>query len=395
MKALLKLSDVQLIQAQAHMIKKSLDSGFIVLSGQSGLSNQSEIWFENFIRQSRWNPWLEIHHFQSTEEHGTLYQLSIEGRALHTPWCDTLHLRLIDDLWITDPEKALDEEILLGLLTSPYLQKFPNYDEIVSALRVRRLIAQAGQLTSLKFDTRAVDRPMSHWSYQEELGFTLRKDCSLIEALRLATQPSYSGVEYAFSCYRASEYVILLGIVEEAKISNPDFYEKLHRQWEKKAIASGAFHETFLLEHGSLSEPVPMRHYIPGDRVWFRNPDSISSNVSGYEGSWVIYLGNGLFSNFWANLHPFNLEEKCLEIYHWRDGAFQDDAGVWQMDESLVSEMVRISKSHPLKKASILNQMLRYREASGIYFQGGCIDASRESPRLIRPGTCNMVLLDV
>jgi Protein-glutamine gamma-glutamyltransferase len=373
----------------------SANSGVFVLSGQSFASNQSQIWFEDLLRQSRWSPWLEMEHLQTPEGHGTHYKLSQEGMALHTPECNTLHLTLIEDLWQSVPEKALEAEILVGLLTSPYLQKFPNHDEVVSALRVRRFIAQAGQLTSLKFDTRAVDRPMSHWSYEEELGFTLRKGCSLIEALRLATQPSYSGAEYAFSCYRASEYVILLGIVEEAQISNPAFYKQLHQQWEKKAIASGAFHETFLVEHGSLDDPVPMRHYIPGDRVWFRNPDSLSSNVPGYEGSWVIYLGNGLFSNFWANHLPFSLDEKCLEVYHWRDGAFQDDAGIWNMDESVVSEKVRVSKSDAEKMTGILKQMYRYREPSGIYLQGGCIDASRESPRFIRPGTCDMVLRDV
>ena len=184
-------------------------------------------------------------------------------------------------------------------------------------------------------------------------------------------------------------------MAQEAKISNPIFFKQLHQQWEKKAIASGAFHDTFLIEHGSLTQPVPMFHYIPGDRVWFRNPDAQSSNVSGYEGSWVIYLGNGFFSNFWSNNQPFSLMDKCLEVYHWRDGAYMDEAGVWCMDESMVSSKVLKSKSEPEAIKNILYQMRRYRDPSGVYDQGGCIDASRESPRFIRPATCNMVLRDL
>jgi len=373
----------------------SKNFGIFVSTNGRALPLESQEWFEKLLEKSIWAPWVEISNEQEGPASGILYRLNTEGRLLHTPDNSTLQLSRLESLWLVDAETALEEEILIGLLTCPYRQSFPSFEELCSALRMRKFIAQAGQLTSLRFDTRAVDRPVSHWTYDEELGFLLRKDCSLIEALRLATQPSYSGKKYAFSCYRASEYVVLLGIAEEAKISNTLFYERLQRQWEIKAIASGAFHETFLDEHGSLAQPVPMLHYIPGDRVWFRNPDPLSSNVSGYEGSWVIYLGKGLFSNFWSNQLPFGFDEKCLEVYHWRDGAFQDDEGAWFMDESVVADKVRLTKTDPQAMADILQQMRRYREPSGVYVQGGCIDASRESPRFVRPLTCNMVLRDV
>ena len=273
------------------------------------------------------------------------------------------------------------DEILLGLLSSPYPQVFPSHEELLSHIQVRKFIAQAAQLTSLKFDTRAVDRPMSHWSYDEALGFTLKPSRSLIEALRLATQPSFSGSEYAFSCYRASEYVILLGITQEAQISNPLLFENLHRQWEIKAIASGAFHDTFLVEHGSLSDPIPMFHYIPGDRVWFRNPDPNSADAPGY--------------NFWDCTNPFSLDQKCVEVFHWRDGAYIDDEGVWCMDEAVVAKHVAQSFEDPARLQSILGDMKKYREPSGVYQNGGCIDATRESPRLLRPASCDIVLRDI
>jgi len=39
--------------------------------------------------------------------------------------------------------------------------------------------------------------------------------------------------------------------------------------------------------------------------------------------------------------------------------------------------------------------MKKYREPSGVYQNGGCIDATRESPRLLRPQTCDIVLRDI
>ena len=351
--------------------------------------------FLRCVRHSPWAEWLVTSAESDSGSHQTQYQLSSEGQALLTPGESTLNIRHGVHLKGSDPEQALMDEILLGLLSSPYPQFFPSYEELLSHIRVRKFIAQAAQLTSLKFDTRAVDRPMSHWSYDEALGFTLKPSLSLIEALRLATQPVFSGSEYAFSCYRASEYVILLGITQEAQISNPLLYENLHQQWQKKAIASGAFHDTFLVEHGSLDHPIPMLHYIPGDRVWFRNPDPRSSNVSGYEGSWVIYMGAGMFSNFWDCASPFSLDKKCVEVFHWRDGAYLDDAGMWCMDEEKVAKHVAQSLADPHQLQSILLDMKKYREPSGVYQNGGCIDATRESPRLLRPGTSDIVLRDV
>jgi len=367
----------------------------IYVQTADGLALEAQNEFLRWVHRSPWVNWLDVMTETHAEGHQARYSLSQQGRELLTPHQNTLHIRGSSQLKNADPEQALVDEILLGLLSSPYPQVFPSHEELLSHIRVRKFIAQAAQFTSLKFDTRAVDRPMSHWSYDESLGFTLKPSRSLIEALRLATQPTFSGSEYAFSCYRASEYVILLGITQEAQISNPLLFENLHRQWQIKAIASGAFHETFLVEHGSLSAPIPMFHYIPGDRVWFRNPDPRSSNVSGYEGSWVIYMGAGLFSNFWDCANPFTLDHKCVEVFHWRDGAYVDDEGVWCMDEDVVSQQVARSMEDPHRLPLILRDMKKYREPSGVYQNGGCIDATRESPRLLRPTSCDIVLRDI
>jgi hypothetical protein len=106
-------------------------------------------------------------------------------------------------------------------------------------------------------------------------------------------------------------------------------------------------------------------------------------------------MGAGLFSNFWDCSRPFSLDEKCVEVFHWRDGAYVDGAGVWCMDEAVVAQQVALSVSDPLQLQSILLGMKKYREPSGVYQNGGCIDATRESPRLLRPQTCDIVLRDI
>jgi Protein-glutamine gamma-glutamyltransferase len=120
-----------------------------------------------------------------------------------------------------------------------------------------------------------------------------------------------------------------------------------------------------------------MNYYVPGDRVWFKNPDERFSNASGYEGSWVIYLGGGKFSNFWKRDAPYTLNNKLMEVYHWRHGVSLDDTCIMQMDEELVEDKVAATRADPVKKQKVLKRMARYRDPMGVYSEGGCIDASR------------------
>jgi hypothetical protein len=87
--------------------------------------------------------------------------------------------------------------------------------------------------------------------------------------------------------------------------------------------------------------------------------------VTGYEGSWVIYVGSGLFSNFWKRDQPFTLQSKCLEIFHWRDGVQTNAAGELWMDETKVDACVQDTLHNPDKLQNILHQMMRIRDAKG------------------------------
>lgn len=141
-----------------------------------------------------------------------------------------------------------------------------------------------------------------------------------------------------------------------------------------------------------MEDPLPIRYYIPGDRIWFRNPDDPSSDVAGFEGSWVLYLGGGLFPNFWRRNKPFTLESKCVDVYHWRNSTFRDTNGELQMDESRVSELLDQTMTQPAEVAKIMRRMYRLRDPKGVYENGGCMDTSREFLRWVRPSTCDIIM---
>jgi hypothetical protein len=288
----------------------------------------------------------------------------------------------------------LNKEILVGMLLAPIPFQFPSYAEFLSAIHIRHHLVNAGHLAALNFDTEGIERPQDYWHYDEDAGFLLKQGQSIIDALIKATQPESMENAYSFSCYRATEYVILLSITQELKEVNLDLLKRVERRSETRAIRSGEFHEGLLREYGSLENPFPMKYYVPGDRVWFRNPDSYSSDVAGYEGSWVIYLGHNLFTNFWKRDQPFTLETKCVEVYHWKDGAYRGDDGEIYIDEAVVESCVIKSLSDPEKYKIILERMMRYRDPQGVYDQGGCIDASRESPRYVCPETSDLNISD-
>jgi hypothetical protein len=299
------------------------------------------------------------------------------------PGFDTLSLADTLKLDVSHSEDDLLREIWLTLLNCPVLLEFPSVEELLVAVRIRRSIVRNAERTCLNFDLDAIERPQNCWRYSEETGFVLLPGSPLIDSLKKACQPEEGGPWYSFSCYRATEYVILLAIAEEAQNSHPELLRHLQKQWEKKAISSGRYHDVFMIEQGTLEKPVPIHYYVPGDRVWFRNPDPHSSDVPGFEGSWVFYLGGGMFANFWKRDRPFNLLTKCLEIHHWRDGAFTNEHGELKMDETKVEQLVAQTLESPEATARVFERMHRLRDAQGIYAEGGCMDATREAPRFV------------
>jgi hypothetical protein len=320
-------------------------------------------------------------------------KLKSEFANLWCPYFGTLNIRkLIPNKSNLSPNELDELEILIAILVSPFAFTFQSIESLESHIRVRKYLVQHARKTAVAFNTEAGERPFEYWKYEEEAGYTLQSNADLITALLAATQPETTGSLYDFSCYRASEYVILLALAQEAQHVNSDLLRDIEAINRKVAIKSEQFHSLYLHEYGSMNLPLPVEYYVPGDRLWFKNPDEKSSDVKGFEGSWVFYMGEGLFSNFWNREKPYSLEHKCLEIYYWRDGVVSDDQGLLKMDEEIVNKKVTAALSDPVKTAEILDLMTRYRDPTGVYENGGCIDTTREYPRSILMDCCEVVL---
>ena len=330
-----------------------------------------------------------------SDEQGCFVTLRMEPHYVHQ-WAtglDTLNVARILQLDTVGSAQDLTREIVVCMLMCPVAYEFPSVEELLSAVRIRINIVQAARKTTLAFHTVEVNRPTDCWRYDEDRGFVILPGASLIQSLIKATQPEVSGNLYSFSCYRASEYLILLGIAQELEHCNPALYTQLQTLWAEHPIKSGRFHDVFLREQGSMEQPLPPRFFVPGDRTWFRNPDEASADASGFEGSWVMYLGNGLFNNFWKRDQPYTLVDKCLEIYHWRHGLFKDAQGEGRIDEAKVEQLVQASKADAAEVLRICAAMQRYREPRGVYTAaGGCLDTTREFARWVCPGTADLVL---
>lgn len=270
-------------------------------------------------------------------------------------------------------------EIILAMALSPQAVPFKTARDFKSALRMRRNAVDVASRTELSFDTSSITRPQAYWVYTKENGFLLRQGVSLAEGLERALCPDVSGYTYAFSCQRASEYLMLYAVVCELRKVSQIALHAVEEQWRKRALTGDDFLFRFLEERGTRETPMPMRYYIPGDRIWFKNPDDHSSDIIGFEGSWVIYLGGGKFCNLWDRHRPYSLEEKCLEIYFWSQSVEVNAAGIAWMNEAVVKERVEEALSNPTIKNPILKKMMVYRDPTGVYADGGCIDLSRDS----------------
>lgn len=306
------------------------------------------------------------------------------------PECDTKQMGRDLSLDSENSNRDCLIEALLSMAISPIAYTFPNHQELLSNLRMRRDIVATAKRTELVFQTNSSDRPEKFWFDNENIGPVLREDSSLIDALEHALCPDLSGRRYGFSCQRASEYLMLTGLTKELQRSNPHLLKKIEQQWCQAPLKRDNFLNSFLFERGSTNRPFPVRFYVPGSRIWFKNPDDYSSDVGGFEGSWVVYLGSGKFVNLWDRAKPYTLESKCVEIYHWRHGAIRQDSGALVMNEDIVQERVLETLSAPEEYDRILKRMMRYRDPTGIYADGGCIDSTRDSLRWVHPETTNI-----
>jgi hypothetical protein len=309
-----------------------------------------------------------------------------------TPNFDTSQLANQLALQTKESVEDLYREIFLCMAASPVAYSFPTRAELFASIRARSHVVQTARRTELNFEVTQLSRPLSFWDENDEGAFVLRPGESLIEALEAALCPDISGRRYSFSCREASEYLMLFGLAKELQTINPHLLEELATTWRCAPLIADEFNEAFLFERGSRDRPFPKYCYVPGGRVWFKNPDEHSVQADGFEGSWVCYLGCGEFVNLWDKAKPYSIEKKCVEIYHWRHGVYTLDSGTVAMNEDLVGEKMIATLSDKEETRRILAQMMEYRAPPGVYGTGGCIDMSRDSLKWVCEGTSNIRL---
>ena len=220
-----------------------------------------------------------------------------------------------------------------------------------------------------------------------------------LETVRRTMISDISNNLYEFSCKRVCEYIVLLSILLELKKYNKNnIIEKIEDIYRKKPLKSVSFNETFMTEYGSNTFPVPKLFYIPGDRLWFKNMDDKSSDVAAFEGKWAIYLGNGLFGDFWKTsgniTNQFTFEDILIEIYNWRYCVKLDDNNESYIDEVEVYKRIKYCKENEKEKNRIINIMNNYYDnidevkvTNNYYKQSlieGSIDKIREKPKNIK-----------
>ncbi len=344
---------------------------------------------ETVVQAYQAEAYLNIREVRSAEQTGL--RLSGSHRLIKiTPDFDTTGIACALGLSGLKRSKDLELEIILAMARSPVLFSYPNIQEFESAVRVRRNAALAAYQAELNFDTEGLERPREYWTYHPDTSFTLLPNVSIIDALIQTTQPALAGQVYSFSCFRASEYILTLALSLELRDCHPALHQQIESRWSRRAIMGEEFQAVFLREYGSIDAPIPPRFYVPGERVWFRNPDEPSSDVRGYEGSWLYYLGSGLFNNFWDRKNPYTMVTKCLEIFHWRHGVDRNAQGQLIMDEAKVALRVAESAAKPEEVERILALMMKYRDPYGVYADGGCVDATRESFRFMHPASSDI-----
>ena len=68
---------------------------------------------------------------------------------------------------------------------------------------------------------------------------------------------------------------------------------------------------------------VPHNNWVPGDWGWIMNPDHASSEVSGYEGANIVYIGRGLFVVYYDSDPDRTLDQALVRVYKWRDASLR------------------------------------------------------------------------
>lgn len=146
---------------------------------------------------------------------------------------------------------------------------------------------------------------------------------------------------YEIGCYTATKLAVVQGAVDYFARANPQPGKLAQvqalltkdgdplvsvepgRMWhfETDVTAEDMAREGKLL---TLLDNVAPLNFVPGDWSYFLNPDPVSYQKTGYEGSNAIYLGGGRFDDYYADTpqNSYRYKEKLAEVFQWRNGVY-------------------------------------------------------------------------
>ncbi|MDD0816536.1 hypothetical protein PSQ39_17995 [Curvibacter sp. HBC28] len=280
--------------------------GGVLLRSPDGQALQSMHWAS--MRQLQQHGLASLVDVALLPEHGGL-----PGPALHFSlrpalaehWVPDHDTRQLCDTLGLDTRHADDlaREILVAMLASPQALAFPSHEEWAAAIRVRQNTVWAARDTRLNPDPNAPRCPAEDWLQDPPQGLRLRPGRSLIAALQTTLQPDRQHPGHHLSSYRASEWVLLLGLAQELQRHHPALYSRLQQRFERRVMRNCEVHQGLMHQLGQPEAALPRHFAVPGDRLWFGHTSATQRLLPDEQGTWSIYLGQGRFQHFLPAVH--------------------------------------------------------------------------------------------
>lgn len=144
--------------------------------------------------------------------------------------------------------------------------------------------------------------------------------------------------KYKIGCYTATKAIYIQSFLDTYSHSFPKDYAKVEMALNRNSepfvgvepnemwYFEDDYSPDISTEYGKILGIVNVdssKNFVPGDWVYMRNTDEKSNKKTGYEGSNTIYLGSGLFSDYYEDhkgAYPY--ERKLDEVFQWRNGVF-------------------------------------------------------------------------
>ena len=229
------------------------------------------------------------------------------------------------------------KEIVLALMhpgrKTEFSGKACNLEAFQDHVHVRQMIVAWAENLEWKFP----DGQSASWNRAYWIDGTLRPGKPLLDAM---TDFFINQEQCSVGCYTATKIVIIQGVldyyarIKKDMVMVEQIKKTLMRDGEVLVDIEPDAMWNFLRDIKQSSQSavgklltvqfdVAPYNFVPGDWVYFVNPDSETADLSGYEGSNSIYMGRARFDDFYNdNNHHYLYTEKLKEVYNWRYGVF-------------------------------------------------------------------------